>query len=377
MVIQGRKRRIALLYASAGTGHKTAALALARWFERESPGCETLCLDTLDFTNALVRGLYTRSYLEMVRRAPQLWGYFYDSLDEPEAADGVVATLNELTERLHLSRLIERLEAFNPDALLFTHFFGAAAVAERLLPRRPVFYVNTDFLSHLFHRHHPFTGWFVASDETALQYGADGIAMDRVVVSGIPVAPRYVALPSKAEARAALDLAGEERVVLVMGGGIGVGPFEEVITSLLEGDLTVLAVCGNNGKVRSRLDERFGGTARLKVFGFVDAIENHYVASDLIFTKPGGLSTSEILCTATPMVIVDPRPGQEQRNSDYLLDRGAARVLFDYRTALTKARTLLADEAERARLRRCALSLARPEAGRTVAVEVLERLERR
>ena len=375
MNVQEGPKRIALLYASAGTGHRTAAEALAHWFERESPGCETLCLDTLDFTNALVRGLYTRSYLQMIRRAPQLWGYFYDSFDEPDGADGFVGTLNELTEKLHLSRLLERLEAFGPDAVLFTHFFGAASLIDRLQPDRPVFYVNTDFLSHVFHRHHPFTGWFVANDETALQYEADGIEMDRVVASGIPVAPLYLSLPSKAEARAALALPEEAKVVLVMGGGIGVGPFDEVIASLVEGrDLTVLAVCGNNKKVRSRLEERFGDAENLQIFGFVDAIENHYVASDLIFTKPGGLSTSEILVTATPMVIVDPIPGQEQRNSDYLLDRGAARILFDYRTALIKARALMADEAELERLRRCARALARPEAGRTIVTEVLRRL---
>ncbi len=370
-----KNRRIALLYASAGTGHKTAALALSRWFEKESPGCETLCLDTLDFTNALVRGFYARSYLEMVRRAPRLWGYFYDTFDEPEAADGIVAALNELTERLHLNRLIERLEAFAPDALLFTHFFGAAAVAEQLQPHRPVFYVNTDFLSHVFHRSRRFTGWFVASEETRLQYEADGIDMARVVVSGIPVSPRYLSLPSKEEARRNLGLSGKDPVILVMGGGIGVGPFEEVVASLVGDErLAVLAVCGNNKKIKARLEETFDGAKNLKIFGFVDAIENHYVASDLIFTKPGGLSTSEILCAGTPMIIVDPIPGQEQRNSDYLLDRGAARILFDYRSARAKAKALLADEEALRKRERDAAALARPEAGRTVVREILSRI---
>lgn len=368
-----RQRRIALLYASAGTGHKTAALALARWFEKDRPGCETVCLDTLEFTNALVRGLYTRSYLEMVRRAPQIWGYLYESLDEPEAADGFVATLNELTERLNLSRLIGRLESFGPDAVLFTHFFGAAAVAERLHPHRPVFYVNTDFLSHHFHRSRHFTGWFVASDETRLQYEADGIGGNRVVVSGIPVAPRYLALPDRDEARLTLGLDPAEEVILVMGGGIGIAPFEEVIESLLEGErFTVLAVCGNNKKIRASLEERFGAHRKLRLYGFVDDIENYYRASDLIFTKPGGLSTSEILCTGTPLVLVDPIPGQEQRNSDYLLDRGAARILFDCRTAAAKAASLLDDGPGLELQRRKAAALARPEAGRQIVGKVSE-----
>ena len=94
-----RDFRVAVLYASVGTGHKTAAMALTRWFQSECPGVKTVCLDTLAYSSPLVRGIYTRSYLEMVRRVPQLWGYFYESMEHPESQDGVLSTLNELAEK--------------------------------------------------------------------------------------------------------------------------------------------------------------------------------------------------------------------------------------------------------------------------------------
>lgn len=114
------------------------------------------------FRLPLVRGFISRSYLEMVKRAPRLWGYFYDTLDDPEARDGLLGSLNEMTTKLNLRRLKRRLEAFGPHALFCTHFFGAGPLAEAFAPQVPLYYVNTDFLSHVFHRNRLFAGWFVA-----------------------------------------------------------------------------------------------------------------------------------------------------------------------------------------------------------------------
>lgn len=364
--------RVAILYASVGTGHRTAAMALEKWFQQEIPDPQVLCLDTLSFSLPIVRGVYTRSYLEMVRHMPHLWGYFYETTDDPETRNGVIATLGELTEKLNILKLKKTLLSFSPDAIVFTHFFGAAAIAESFAPDIPVCYVNTDFLSHVFHRNPAFSAWFVSSEETLNQYLADGLSLERVFLTGIPVDPAYASPPGREEARERLGLDMDERIALVMGGGIGVGPIEEVVLSLHEGGFATEVICGINEKVRGVLLERFADRPGVRVHGFVDNMPCRYASADIIFMKPGGLSTSEALCSGTPIVVTDPIPGQEQRNSDYLLDRGAARALFDYRLAAEKAHSLLSSRNEKARVLRAAKRIARPMAGREIVRKVKE-----
>jgi processive 1,2-diacylglycerol beta-glucosyltransferase len=361
-----RDFRVAVLYASVGTGHKTAALALTKWFHLECPGVRTVCLDTLAYSSPLVRGIYTRSYLEMVRRAPQLWGYFYESMEHPESQDGLLSTLNELAERLNLAKLRLSLESFAPDIILFTHFFGTTAVISAF-PDIPVYYVNTDFLSHIFHRSKAFAGWFVASTEAVRQYAADGLDMSRVVFSGIPVDPAYCDPPSREEARDRLGIRGNAPAALVVSGGIGVGPIEGVVDSLVRQDgLDVFAICGRNEELAEALKVRFEDEPRVRIEGFVNGLLDWYCASDLVIMKPGGLCSSEALALGKPILIMDPIPGQEQRNSDVLLDHGAARTLLEYRSAGDKARSILGDPAERARLEEGARRLGKPRAGQTV-----------
>lgn len=368
--------RIAVLYASVGTGHKTAALSLTKWFKLEYPDCEVLCIDTLAYALPLVKGFMTRSYLEMVKRVPRLWGYFYDSTDTPEAKDGFLGTLNDMTERLNLIKLKRNLLDFAPSAVLFTHFFGAGPLAEALSPDIPVFYVNTDFLSHVFHRNPAFSGWYVGSREALYQYWSDGID-GRVAFTGIPIDPVFAFPPSRREARKRLGLSCEEKSILVMSGGIGVGPMEEVLESLSQAkDLHVTAITGINAALFRNLRQAYKGFPRMRILGFVNNIADHYAASDLIIMKPGGLSSSEALCIGRPILLMDPIPGQEQRNSDYLLDRGAARSLFEYRATHEKVSEILEDGEGLARLRLGMASIARPFAGRTIARSIVSSLVR-
>jgi len=368
-----KKIRVAILYASVGTGHKTAAKALAKWFSAVSPDVEVLCLDTLSFYSPIVRGIYTRSYLELVRKMPQLWGYFYDTMDNPSARDGVLATLAELTEKVNTMTLLNELENFAPHAVLFTHFFGSQAVLDKFQGQVPVCYVNTDFLSHVFHRNPAFYAWFAASEETLEQYLADGLESERIFLTGIPVDPIYSSPPSKEEGRSKLGIDSRANHILVMGGGIGVGPIEEVLASLYKDtDALITVICGNNEKLFQKLSNQWEDVSRVEVKGFVDNIIDYYASCDLVFMKPGGLSTSELLCMGKPIILTDPIPGQEQRNSDYLLDRQAARVLFEYRRAASKANMILSSCQEMRRLRENAKKISRPFAGRDIVLKTLE-----
>lgn len=368
------KRRAAIIHSSIGTGHKTAANALCEWFSMFN--VETICLDALAYVNPLIRGIYARTYLEMVRKAPQIWGYFYESTDSPEGSIGLLIGLHELTVKLNARKLLKILYDFSPDVIIFTHFFAASAVAQEFRGRIPIILVNTDFLSHIFHRDKDvYDEWFIASEEARLQYEADGIDMNKVHVSGIPVRRCFADPPAKSSARAKLGLSQESEVFLVMGGGIGVGPLEDVVESLSRIDgATVLTLCGNNDDLREAMEERFYDNFKVKVFGFVKDMVNIYAASDAIVMKPGGLSTSEVLCMERPFFLCGIIPGQEQRNSDYLLDRGAAKAIFEPRRTAHTVLSVLRNDAERKRLTDIAGGLARPRAGEFIVKKVLENI---
>ena len=370
--MKDRNKRAAIIYSSIGTGHKTAANALCEWFSMFD--VDTICVDALAYVNPIIRGIYARSYLEMVRKAPQIWGYFYESTDSPEAAIGLLGGLHELTVKLNARKLLKVLVDFSPDAIIFTHFFAAAAVAQEYKGKTPIFLVNTDFLSHVFHRDRDiYDGWFVASEEALLQYEADGIDIEKVYISGIPIKPCFMTPPSKRSARDKLRLSQDGSVFLVMGGGIGVGPLEDVVESLSQiREATVLTLCGNNEELREAMKERFFDSVNVKVFGFVKGMEYVYAASDAIVMKPGGLSTSEVLCMKRPFFLCGVIPGQEQRNSDYLLDRGAAKTIFEPRRAAHTLLKVLGDEGEQAKLLEASEKLARPKAGEAIVKKVLE-----
>lgn len=161
-----------------------------------------------------------------------------------------------------------------------------------------------------------------------------------------------------------------------MGGGIGVGPIEEVLVSLYKDtDALITVICGNNEKLHLKLMEQWEKIDRVSIKGFVNGIIDYYASTDLVFMKPGGLSTSELLCMGKPIILTDPIPGQEQRNSDYLLDRQAARALFEYRRAASKANFILSSSEESKRLSESA-KIARPFAGRDIALKTIEIAQR-
>jgi processive 1,2-diacylglycerol beta-glucosyltransferase len=181
----------------------------------------------------------------------------------------------------------------------------------------------------------------------------------------------------KAVALRTLDLDDRLPAVLLLSGGFGVGPTIELIRSFgrEEPVCRLLVVAGANEKLR-REAESLSKTIRtpLHVYGFVSNIHVMMDACDLVITKPGGLTTSEVLAKAKPLVIIDPIPGQEQRNCEHVLEAGAAARLFDVEDAYYKVRQLLADRSKLAQMSRNARRLGRPRAAADIVADILKRV---
>lgn len=363
-------KSIAVIYASEGTGHRTAAEALAAHFKLACPDGNVLCRDILDYTPLILHRTVSDGYLFMARHTPWAWGWFYRSSDKQSLQASCFDKIHDILCSLYLPKLEKELYECGAEAVFFTHYFAAAVTARRNLGRFPVFYVNTDFVCHRFQRDKIYKESFVASPIAVKQHHDEGIY--NVADTGIPIAPKYMNLPSKEEARRKLNFAPSDKIVLIGGGGIGAGSVPEAADSLSRReDITSVVICGNNKRLFNALSRRYRGCANMRIEGFVPNMEEFYAASDIGIMKPGGLSLSEALAAHLPLLLMDPIPGQEQLNMDYICGNGAALPLKEPKDAAEEVGALLENSEKLRAMLVNAETLSRANAAKNILKEAL------
>ncbi len=363
--------KVLILSASAGAGHVRAAQALERAFQATGIVREVQHVDALQFTNKVFRTIYSKTYIDMVDRAPEVLGWLYDVLDSPWEKERRRLAWDKLNTR-PFRKLLEREQ---PDLIVCTHFLPAEMVSWMKAKHRlacPQTIVVTDFDVHAMWLCHHYEHYFVALDETREHMVRLGIPESKVTATGIPIDPVFAEPKDKAAMRKKLGLAADRTTVLLSAGGFGVGPVEHIVTTLLdmEHPAQVVAICGRNAELKARLDKLAGkSSARrgtLVPVGYTTAMDEYMSAADALVGKPGGLTTSEALAKGLLLVIVNPIPGQEERNSDHLLEEGAAIRCNNLPVLAFKIDRLLDDPARVARMTESVRRLARPNAAADV-----------
>ena len=369
--------RVLILSASAGAGHLRAAQAVERAFKLTNAAAEVKHVDTLQYTNKLFRHLYSKAYIDLVNKSPELLGWFYDHLDKPWKNERRRLALDKLNTR----PFVKLLKEYDPDITVCTHFLPAEIISwlkakQRVRFRQAV--VVTDFDVHAMWLCHHYEQYFVPLDETREHLLRLGIPAEKVTTSGIPIDPVFAVGKDKREMRARHGLKPDVTTILVSAGGFGVGPVEHMLESLatMRHPAQVVALCGRNGELKSRVEAL---KARLPVahhvtlnpIGFTTEVDEYMSAADILLGKPGGLTTSEALAKGLVFVIVNPIPGQEERNSDHLLEEGVAIRCNNLPVLAYKLDRLLDDPARFASMQAGARRLARPDAARTIVKRLL------
>jgi processive 1,2-diacylglycerol beta-glucosyltransferase len=380
-IVDPARSRLLVLSASVGAGHIRAAQALELALREVAPNAEVRCVDVLELTNAAFRRLYGRAYLDLVNRAPHVLGYFYDLLDRPVAAGTFRGdNMRLMVEKMNLRRFIRLLQAQPWDLIVSTHFLPAEIVASLRQQNKmsvPHATVTTDYETHRLWVNQPCDLYFTATDEGARYLRYWGVPAEHLHVCGIPIHPVFSQPKDQAACRAKHGLTGGRPVVLQLAGGFGVGPVEQLLRALtaIEQPVEIAVVAGRNEKVRKKLE----GIAvpprhRVKIWGYTEHIDELMCAADLVVSKPGGLTTSETLARGRVMAIVNPTPGQEYRNSDYLLENGAAIKINNIGTLSYKVGELLSNPQRLACMQSNIQRLARPRAAFDVAARALQLL---
>lgn len=370
--------RVLILSASAGAGHLRAAEALKQAFIELNAAREVRHVDTLDYTNKVFRHLYSQTYLEMVNSAPEMLGWLYDYLDRPWKKERRRLAL----DRLNTRPFVKLLKQYKPDITVCTHFLPAEIIswlkAKQRIARPPAIVV-TDLDIHAMWLCHNYERYFVPIDETGVHLEKLGIPRSKISVTGIPIDPIFAVRKDKNEMRRKHGLKADRTTILVSAGGFGADSLEHVITSLMElrHEAQVIAIAGRNEELRSRLASLVNATKRksavdVKVVGYTTEMDEYMSASDLILGKPGGLTTSEALAKGLIMVIVNPIPGQEERNSDHLLEEGVAIRCNNLPALAFKIDGLLDDTKRLDQMHRNVRRLAKPNAASEIVSELLK-----
>ncbi len=324
--------RIVVCHVPAGAGHTRAAQALAAALKSLPGSHEVILLDALGRVTPFFRWTYTQGYIHLIQSAPFLWGGIYYSSDSGCCA-GPIRSFFRLSNKLQAKGFEQQLIELNPDTIVGTHFFPmdvaallkqGGKIASRLVT------VVTDYLPHSFWIAPGIDLYTIGSQEGKEELVKRGVDENRIHLLGIPIDLKFGHKQDRTGLAKKLGLDPNLFTVLIGAGGTGTGPVDELISMLqkIKHPIQILAVAGTNAHLFHKLEEhRHRISYSMKIYGFIHNMEELMDVSDVIITKPGGLTCAEALSKGLPLILVAPIPGQETRNAAYLERQGVARLV--------------------------------------------------
>ncbi|HEY5910102.1 MAG TPA: glycosyltransferase [Verrucomicrobiae bacterium] len=378
--------RILIATVTAGAGHLAAAAALDEAWRAFRPSDVVERLDLVKFFSPLHRKIVSDGYVKIVEHAPEIWGLMFGKTDNPKVA-GRFNRIKRLVPGKSRGLFRRHVKQFRPDAVLCTHYLPLETLGqmrgreknerENAKVSPVVVSVVTDFEAHALWMEPCVDLYCVATEETKARLVARGARPDNIVATGIPISGKFSTKPDAKVVRQTLGLRDDQRVVLVLSGGFGMGPIASILGELdkVERKLQVVAVAGRNEELRRELAARDWGHPT-HVLGYASNMHELITIADLIISKPGGLTTSEVLAMGKPLFIVNPIPGQEAANSDFLLEHGAAAKVNRVEDLPFKMEQLLGSK-KLVEMARAARRLGHPGAAREVCEETFRRVQSR
>jgi len=369
-----KHKRVLLMYISQVSGHRQGAVAIAKSLKSLDSDCEILSINGFGYTYPLMEKVINTAYMGVIKRAPKIWEYLYDN---PK----VIKFSEKWKQSIHKSshkKLRPLIDEFKPDVVVCTQAFPCGMVADYKLTHQlkfTVIGVLTDYAPHLYWLHEGVDYYVVPSQEACDRYVKESIPQDRIKVFGIPIRMKFAKATGVENIARKLGLDLEIPTILIMGGGQGLGPMKEAVKSLvhLERPLQLIVICGTNVKLVNWIKKvQRKTTKKIIYYDYASNVDELMEVSSLIVSKPGGMTTSECLAKGLPMVIVDPIPGQEERNSQFLVNQGIAIRVDDKRHIAHEIDMLLNDPKQLAAMKQAALRNGKPMAAENIARLILE-----
>ena len=312
--------KVLFLTVSTGQGHTSSARAIEKYLNDR--GVETFFLDVYGYISPRLCKAVSKIYLFAAGKTPRFYGRQYDREDMGETGwVDIVAELNKIIK----NKFVKFIKENEIDAVIATHLFAAqilTLVKDHIDVK--TLGIVTDYTLHPKWENTQLDYYVIADKSLIPLARRKGIEKEKLLPLGIPVDMKFSVSRDKKEAKEELGFEPEKPLVYVMMGSMGYGNIFSVIKEIdkAETDCNVAVCCGNNKRAKTLIDRSYH-RKNFKTYGFISNVDRIMDAADCIITKPGGLSVTESLSKKLPMIFVDPIPGQEYRNVEFLVNNGA------------------------------------------------------
>jgi len=323
-------KKVMIFYGSYGGGHLSAARSIKEYIETKYTDVEIQMVDCIEYVNKMVNKVTTSAYTELAKNAPWAWGYVYK-----KAEKGFIAKITTDANKLMAYKLNKLLQEFNPDYVISTHFFSSQMCAYLKKKNKAHFKLATVITDYA-----PHEQWLICPEEVDYFFVAHngmrdaliekGISKSKVFATGIPLSNRFLEHYNKKEILEEFGLKqGKKRVLFFAGGEFGLGKSTtlEVLKTFAEyfHNIQIIAIAGRNKNMKEKFEELVENTSRedtIKILEYTNKVPELMSISDLVVTKPGGLTTTESLASGLPIIVINPIPGQEEENAEFLEQNG-------------------------------------------------------
>jgi processive 1,2-diacylglycerol beta-glucosyltransferase len=320
------KKNIILMYISEVSGHHSATIAIEKAIKTIAPETQTMNINAFRYTNPISEQIVNQIYTTVIKRTPKLWDMIYDNPEVKKRLDKI----KDAVHKMNTPKFARLFDKFTPDIVICTQAFPCGMVADYKKTCNSdikLIAVLTDYIPHSYWVYDDVDLYITPSDEVSRRLILKGVPAEKIRSLGIPFDPKFNAHVDKEKIYHKLALNPDLKTVLVMGGGQGLGPIKTIVKALekVKCDFQEVIVTGTNKKLYRSLKKKAKRyKKRIHLLKYVDYINELMTISQVIVTKPGGITTSEALSKKLPMLILKPIPGQEESNTVYLTGKKAA-----------------------------------------------------
>lgn len=369
-----KNSRVLLMYITKVSGHRQATLAIQKSLKQLNPTIEAPTINGFGFTYPILEKVVNRAYMSVIKRTPKVWDYIYDNPKIVKNSQSIKNFLHK-TSYEKLEKLFKR---HKPDVVVCTQAFPCGMVAQYKQSHNlkiTVIGVLTDFSPHSFWINDGVDYYVVPSIEAKERFIKKGVSSDAIKVYGIPMRAKFSTQLDKKPIADKLGLDLSVPTIVVMGGGQGLGPIKAIVKSLIKVkmEFQLIVLTGVNKKIISSL-KRYTKKSdkKILIFEFANNVDELMELASVIITKPGGITTAECLAKGLPMIIVDPIPGQEMRNTDFLIKKGVGIRIDDTSDIGEEVELLLKSPERLAAMSKAAYENSKPYAALDIAKLILE-----
>ncbi len=362
------------MYISEISGHHSATLAIENAIKILQPDAEVLNLNAFNYTNPASEKFINRLYLGVIKKTPRIWNYLYDN---PKVKKKI-ERFKDMIHRMNSPKLKALFDRFNPGAVACTQAFPCGMVADFKTTYNsdiPLMAVLTDYIPHSYWIYDAVDYYIAPCQELKLGLIKKKVAAERIKIYGIPFESKFNQPVDRKKVMEKLGLAENLPVILIMGGGQGIGPIKTIINSLdkSRADFQEIIITGINNKLYKSIKKRLNRyRKKLVLLEFVNNVAELMAVSNLLITKPGGITIAEALGKHLPIVIIKPIPGQEESNTIYLTNKGVALRVDNPRKINRVLEDLLRNPDKLSRMSDSASKISKPNSALDIAKLLLE-----